>query len=148
MVSCGAARGSSKPMLRPQNVRPVVTGSPGDCAPNLLAQNRGSVLQLRQLSGSLESFLPLFVSDRSRLPAKCLSHTKAHRPVASMLLGFAANTEGTLHFVEYLNEGWPPEPPSKGVRVSDNHRIRFGPCPTPVLFPAHNGELTCIPSTE
>jgi hypothetical protein len=63
-------------------------------------------------------------------------------------VGFAANKEGTLYFVEYLNEGWPPVPPVEGVRVSNDNRIRFGPCPKPVLFAAHNGELTCIPSSE
>lgn len=63
-------------------------------------------------------------------------------------VGFAADIRGNLYFVEYLNEGWPPEPLAEGVRVSDDKRIRFGPCPKPVLFAAHNGELTCIPSTD
>jgi hypothetical protein len=63
-------------------------------------------------------------------------------------VGFAGDVRRNLHFVEYLNEGWPPQPPSKDVRVSDDNRIRFGPCPKAVLFEVRNGELTCIPSSE
>ena len=63
-------------------------------------------------------------------------------------VGFAGNVRGNLYFVEYRNEGWPAQPPSEGVRVSEDNRIRFGPCPKAVLFEANNGELTCIPSTE
>jgi hypothetical protein len=64
-------------------------------------------------------------------------------------VGFARDTKGNLYFVEYMNEGWPLQPPSEGVRVSDDHHIRFGACPKPpALFEVRNGELTCIPSTE
>jgi len=64
-------------------------------------------------------------------------------------VGFARDAKGNLYFVEYMNEGWPLQPPSEGVRVSDDNHIRFGACPKPpVLFKVGNGELTCIGSTE
>jgi hypothetical protein len=64
-------------------------------------------------------------------------------------VGFARDAKGNLYFVEYMKEGWPPQPPSEGVRVSDDNHIRFGACPKPpVLFKVGNGELTCIGSTE
>jgi hypothetical protein len=63
-------------------------------------------------------------------------------------LGFAGDRNGGLYFVEYMYGGWPTQPPSENVRVSDDNRIRFGPCPKPFLFERNNGELTCIPSTE
>jgi hypothetical protein len=60
----------------------------------------------------------------------------------------AGDRNGGLYFVEYMYGGWPTQPPSENVRVSDDNRIRFGPCPKPFLFERNNGELTCIPSTE
>jgi hypothetical protein len=63
-------------------------------------------------------------------------------------LGFAGDRNGGLYFVQYMYVGWPTQPPSENVRFSDDNRIRFGPCPKPLLFERNNGELTCIPSTE
>lgn len=64
-------------------------------------------------------------------------------------VGFARDKNGNLSFVEYMNQGWPPQPPSEAVRVSEDNHIRFGPCPKPqILFKVRNGELTCIGSTE
>jgi hypothetical protein len=64
-------------------------------------------------------------------------------------VGFAGDRKGNLYFAEYMNEGWPPQPPSESVHVSDDNHIRFGPCPEPpVLFKVHDGELTCIRSAE
>jgi hypothetical protein len=63
-------------------------------------------------------------------------------------VGFAGDKSGGLYFVQYMYEGWPPQPPSENVCASDDNRIRFGPCPKPILFERNNGELTCIPSTE
>jgi hypothetical protein len=64
-------------------------------------------------------------------------------------VGFARDANGNLYFVEYMNEGWSPQPASEGVHVSDHYHIRFGACPKPqVLFQVRNGELTCIGSTE
>ena len=62
-------------------------------------------------------------------------------------VGFAGDKSGGLYFAEFIVGGWPPQPPSENVRVSDDKRIRFGPCPKPILW-ERNGELTCIPSTE
>jgi hypothetical protein len=63
--------------------------------------------------------------------------------------GYARDKNGKLSFVEYANEGWSLQPPSEGVRVSDDNRIRFGPCPVPFLFSnRENGELTCFPETD
>ena len=62
-------------------------------------------------------------------------------------VGLAGDVEGHLYFVEYWNDGW-LHPPAKPVRVSDDNRIRFGPCVKPVLLEVHNGELTCTPPTE
>jgi hypothetical protein len=55
-------------------------------------------------------------------------------------LGFAGDRNGGLYFVEYMYGGWPTQPPSENVRVSDDNRIRFGPCPKPLLFERNNGE--------
>ena len=64
-------------------------------------------------------------------------------------VGFAGDKYGNLSFVEYINQGWPPQPPSEAVRVSEDNHIRFGPCPKPqILFQVRNGESTCIGSTE
>jgi hypothetical protein len=64
-------------------------------------------------------------------------------------VGFARDTKGKLSFVEYMSEGWPPQPPSEGARVSDDNHIRFGDCPKPpVLFDPGTGELVCIGSKE
>jgi hypothetical protein len=64
-------------------------------------------------------------------------------------VGFARDRNGNLSFIEYRNEGWPPQPPSEGVHVSEDNHIRFGACPKPqILFNARNGELTCIGSIE
>ena len=64
-------------------------------------------------------------------------------------VGFAGDRKGNLYFVEYMNQGWPPQPPSEGVHISDDNHIRFGTCPKPrVFFKVRNGELTCIGSTE
>jgi hypothetical protein len=42
-------------------------------------------------------------------------------------VGFARDANGSLSFVEYTNEGWPPQPPSEGVRVSDGkHKPIYG----------------------
>lgn len=64
-------------------------------------------------------------------------------------VGFAKDTKGDLYFVEYGSEGWPPQPPSEGVHVSDDNHIRFGACPKPpTLFEVRDGELTCIGRIE
>jgi hypothetical protein len=68
---------------------------------------------------------------------------------AGYTVGFARDKNGNLSFVEYMNQGWPPQPPSEAVRVSEDNNIRFGSCPKPqILFKVRNGQLSCIGSTE
>jgi hypothetical protein len=64
-------------------------------------------------------------------------------------LGLAGDAKGNMYFVDFAYEGWPPQPPSSEATLSEDRRIRFGPCPRPqALFPIRNGELTCIPQTD
>lgn len=58
--------------------------------------------------------------------------------------GFAGNSEGDIHFVEYKVTKF-PEFIHSVVELADNNHIIFGPCPKPVtLTRTDSGQLTCV----
>jgi len=58
--------------------------------------------------------------------------------------GFAGNSEGELHFVEYKVTKF-PESVYNLVELADDNHIIFGACPKPVtLTRTDSGQLTCV----
>jgi hypothetical protein len=58
--------------------------------------------------------------------------------------GFAGNSQGSIHFVEYKVDKFPEFIHSYVELTDDNHTI-FGPCPKPVMLTkTESGALTCV----
>lgn len=58
--------------------------------------------------------------------------------------GYAGNSDGDLHFVEYKVTKF-PEFVRGFVELADDNHIIFGPCPKPVtLTRTESGQLTCV----
>src|ERR1700740_343446 len=58
--------------------------------------------------------------------------------------GFAGNSKGEIHFVEYEVTKF-PESVHNLVELADNNHIIFGTCPKPVtLTRTESGQLTCV----
>src|SRR5271154_1184613 len=62
--------------------------------------------------------------------------------------GFAGNSEGDIHFVEYKVSKF-PQVVHNVVELADDNHIIFGACPKPVtLTRTESGKLTCVKPLE
>lgn len=59
--------------------------------------------------------------------------------------GYAGDATGKLYFFEYSKAGWRGRPLHRGMQISDDYRMVFGPCPQPSkLIKDISGELACV----